>query len=71
MAAADLASGSKLAAGLQDGELGLGDPALTDARLLDAMMAHLILINRPFVVTPKAVKLCRPSETMLPLLPAK
>lgn len=50
-------------------ELGLGDPALTDAQLLDAMMAHPILINRPIVVTPTAVKLCRPSETVRELLP--
>ncbi len=51
-------------------ELGLGNPALTDAELLDAMMAHPILINRPIVVTPRGVKLCRPSETVLDLLPA-
>jgi arsenate reductase (glutaredoxin) len=48
--------------------LGLGDPSLTDDRLLDAMMAHPILINRPFVVTDRGVKLCRPSETVLDLL---
>ena len=51
------------------GELGLGDPALTDDQLLDAMMAHPILINRPIVATPKGVKLCRPSEEVLDLLP--
>jgi arsenate reductase len=50
-------------------ELGLGDPALTDHQLLDAMMAHPILINRPIVVSPKGVKLCRPSEEVLDLLP--
>ncbi len=50
-------------------ELGLGDPALTDDHLLDAMVAHPILINRPLVVTPLGVKLCRPSETVLDLLP--
>lgn len=50
-------------------ELGLGDPSLTDDQLLDAMMAHPILINRPIVVTDKGVKLCRPSETVLDLLP--
>ncbi|SHO65901.1 arsenate reductase [Pseudoxanthobacter soli DSM 19599] len=50
-------------------ELGLGDPALTDDQLLDAMMAHPILINRPIVVSPKGVKLCRPSEEVLDLLP--
>lgn len=50
-------------------ELGLGDPALSDAQLLDAMMARPILINRPIVVSPKGVKLCRPSEEVLDLLP--
>lgn len=50
-------------------ELGLGDPALTDEALLDAMMAHPILINRPIVVTPLGVRLCRPSELVLDLLP--
>ena len=50
-------------------ELGLGDPSLTDDQLLDAMMAHPILINRPIVVTPLGVRLCRPSETVLNLLP--
>lgn len=49
-------------------ELGLGDPALTDAQLLDAMIAHPILINRPIVVSPKGVRLCRPSEEVLYLL---
>ena len=51
-------------------ELGLANPALPDAALLDAMMAHPILINRPIVVTPLGVKLCRPSETVLDILPA-
>lgn len=50
-------------------ELGLGNAALTDDQLLDAMMAHPILINRPIVVTPKGAKLCRPSEQVLDLLP--
>ncbi|MBK4722058.1 arsenate reductase (glutaredoxin) [Azospirillum sp. YIM DDC1] len=50
-------------------ELGLGDPALSDDRLLDAMMAHPILINRPIVVTPLGVRLCRPSEAVLDILP--
>ena len=50
-------------------ELGLGDETLTDAQLLDAMMAHPILINRPIVVTPWGVKLCRPSEALLDILP--
>jgi arsenate reductase len=52
-------------------ELGLGNPALTDDQLLDAMMAHPILINRPIVVSPLGVKLCRPSETVLDLLPVQ
>jgi arsenate reductase (glutaredoxin) len=52
-------------------ELGLGNAALTDEQLLDAMMAHPILINRPIVVTPNGVKLCRPSELVLDLLPAQ
>jgi len=42
---------------------------LTDTQILDAMMAHPILINRPIVVTPKGVRLCRPSETVVDLLP--
>jgi arsenate reductase len=50
-------------------ELGLGDRALSNEQLLDAMMAHPILINRPIVVSPKGVKLCRPSEKVLDLLP--
>lgn len=50
-------------------ELGLGDPTLSDDALLDAMMAHPILINRPLVVSPKGVRLCRPSELVLDLLP--
>jgi arsenate reductase (glutaredoxin) len=48
--------------------LGLGDPFLSDDQLLDAMMAHPILINRPLVVTDQGVKLCRPSEVVLDLL---
>ena len=51
------------------GELGLADPKWTDDQLLDFMMAQPILINRPIVVTPKGVKLCRPSETVLAVLP--
>lgn len=50
-------------------ELGLSDPGLTDHQLLDAMQAHPILINRPIVVSPKGVRLCRPSEEVLDLLP--
>ena len=50
-------------------ELGLGDPAKTDEALIDAMMAHPILINRPIVVTPLGTRLCRPSEVVLDILP--
>jgi arsenate reductase len=49
-------------------ELGLADASLSDDALLDAMIAHPILINRPFVVTDKGVRLCRPSELVLELL---
>lgn len=52
-------------------ELGLGDPDLSDAQLVDAMMAHPVLINRPLVVSPLGVKLCRPSEAVLDLIPAE
>ena len=48
----------------------LDNPALTDDQLLDAMMEHPILINRPIVITPLGVRLCRPSESVLDLLPA-
>jgi arsenate reductase (glutaredoxin) len=51
------------------GELGLADPRWTDDQLLDLMLVHPILINRPIVVTPKGVKLCRPSEAVLDILP--
>ena len=50
-------------------ELGLGDPSLTDNALLDAMIAHPVLINRPLVVSPLGVRLCRPSEAVLDLFP--
>lgn len=50
-------------------ELGLGDPSLTDDQLLAAIEAHPVLLNRPFVVTPRGVRLCRPSEAVLELLP--
>lgn len=50
-------------------ELGLDDAALSDESLLDAMQAHPILINRPFVVTPRGVRLARPSERVLEILP--
>jgi arsenate reductase len=50
-------------------DLGLGDISLSDEHLLDAMLAHPILINRPFVVTLRGVRLCRPSELVLEILP--
>jgi arsenate reductase len=50
-------------------ELGLGDPKWSDDQLLDVMIAHPILINRPIVVAPKGVRLCRPSEAVLDILP--
>ncbi|GGE80403.1 arsenate reductase (glutaredoxin) [Sphingomonas prati] len=50
-------------------ELGLGEASLSDDALVDAMIAHPILINRPLVVSPMGVKLCRPSEAVLDLLP--
>ena len=50
-------------------EFGLADLELTDDQLIDFMLAHPILINRPIVVTPKGVRLCRPSEAVLDLLP--
>jgi arsenate reductase len=50
-------------------ELGLDDPKWTDDQLINFMIAHPILINRPIVVTPKGVRLCRPSEIVLEILP--
>ncbi len=50
-------------------DLGLDDPALSDEALIDAMMEHPILINRPIVVSPLGARLCRPSEAVLDLLP--
>lgn len=52
-------------------KLGLGNADLTDEQLVDAMMEHPILINRPLVVSPLGVKLCRPSEEVLDLIPAE
>ncbi|MEM1366149.1 MAG: arsenate reductase family protein [Pseudomonadota bacterium] len=49
-------------------ELGLTDPAVYDEAILDAMLTHPVLVNRPIVCTPKGVKLCRPSETVFELL---
>ena len=49
-------------------ELGLADPKWTDDQLIDFMLQHPILINRPIVVTPKGARLCRPSELVLDLL---
>ena len=50
-------------------ELGLDNPTMTDEVLIDAMLAHPVLINRPFVVTAAGVRLCRPSELVLDILP--
>lgn len=52
-------------------ELGLDNPATADEQLIDALLAHPILINWPFVVTPTGVRLCRPSEVVLDILPAQ
>ncbi|WP_273687145.1 arsenate reductase (glutaredoxin) [Ketogulonicigenium vulgare] len=52
-------------------DLGLNDLSLSEDALIDAMMAHPILINRPIVVSPQGVRLCRPSEAVLDLLPAQ
>ncbi|RDE07607.1 arsenate reductase (glutaredoxin) [Pelagibacterium lacus] len=51
-------------------ELELGDPKWTDDQLMDFMLAHPILINRPIVVAPKGTRLCRPSEAVLDILPS-
>lgn len=51
-------------------DLDLGDPALTDCQLLDAMVAYPVLINRPIVVTPRGARLCRPAEIVLGILPS-
>jgi arsenate reductase len=50
------------------GELGLLDPGVSDEAILDAMLAHPVLVNRPIVCSPKGVRLCRPSEAVLDLL---
>jgi arsenate reductase len=54
----------------QYSELGLGDPSVTDDQLLDAMVRHPILINRPFVVTGRGVRLCRPADAVRDILSA-
>ena len=51
-------------------ELGLADPTWSDDQLIEQMLAHPILINRPIVVTPLGTRLCRPSETVLDILPS-
>ena len=51
------------------GELGLDNPDLTEDVLIDAMLAHPVLMNRPIVVTPKGTRLCRPPELVLEILP--
>ena len=51
-------------------DLGLAEPSLSDDHLIDAMMTHPVLINRPLVVSPLGVRLCRPSELVLDLLPS-
>ena len=50
-------------------QLGLDDPARTDGEIVDAMLAHPVLIERPIVVTPRGTRLCRPAEAVLALLP--
>ncbi|MBB6560210.1 arsenate reductase [Acidovorax soli] len=50
-------------------ELQLGEPGVSDEQLIDAMVAHPILMNRPIVVTPLGARLCRPAETVLEILP--
>lgn len=52
-------------------ELGLDNPSLGDDALLDAMVAHPVLINRPFVLAPAGTRLCRPAELVLGLLPSQ
>jgi arsenate reductase (glutaredoxin) len=52
-------------------ELGLADESLSDSQLIDAMLAHPILIQRPIVVTSRGVQLCRPAETVLKILPGR
>jgi arsenate reductase len=68
-AAADLTPREAMRIGKSPAEeLGLTDPAVSDEAILDAMLAHPVLVNRPIVVTPKGVRLCRPSEAVLDIL---
>jgi arsenate reductase (glutaredoxin) len=53
----------------QYAELGLADESLSDSQLIDAMLSHPILMQRPIVVTPRGVRLCRPADTVLRVLP--
>jgi arsenate reductase len=74
LAALATANGSGVRGLLRDkealcAELGLDDPATSDATLLDAMLAHPVLINRPIVVTPRGTRLCRPLERLEEILP--
>ena len=69
LAAADLTPRSALRTTKSPAaELGLLDPGITDEQILDAMLAHPVLVNRPIVASAKGVRLCRPSEAVLPLL---
>jgi arsenate reductase (glutaredoxin) len=68
-AAADLTPRQAMRIGKSPAEeLGLTDPAVGDETILEAMLAHPVLVNRPIVVTPKGVRLCRPSEAVLEIL---
>lgn len=68
-AAADLTPRTALRVSKSPAEaLGLTDPAVSDAAILSAMLEHPVLVNRPIVCTPRGVRLCRPSETVLDLL---
>mgnify|MGYP000866001674 FL=1 len=69
LAAADLTPRQALrAAKSPAAELGLLEEGVTDAQILEAMLAHPVLVDRPIVASPRGVRLCRPSETVLPLL---
>ncbi|MGR3197516.1 MAG: arsenate reductase (glutaredoxin) [Paracoccus sp. (in: a-proteobacteria)] len=69
LAAADLTPRSALRTTKSPAaKLGLLDPGITDEQILDAMLAHPVLVNRPIVASAKGVRLCRPSEAVLPLL---